>query len=200
MSDEFLDEVEMRFLRKYWRMALVFVAVIAAAVIGAALVLVWFVAIAQTTALVPATLGLWSIGHVILFILHLVFWEIVLVGSWVLVIVLVIIFQWYMKLPEKEREGWPKRGRREESDAFSFLVGITWLIVVWVDGRWNLAFESWTFNDWVYSFLAALAWDLLIFGVPIALGFLWWIRKEMEKEPQSTTETVEEIADEPSEE
>ncbi|MHA2286857.1 MAG: hypothetical protein ACXABZ_13410, partial [Candidatus Thorarchaeota archaeon] len=118
MSDEFLDEVEMRFLRKYWRMALVFVAVIAAAVIGAALVLVWFVAIAQTTALVPATLGLWSIGHVILFILHLVFWEIVLVGSWVLVIVLVIIFQWYMKLPEKEREGWPKRGRREESDAF----------------------------------------------------------------------------------
>jgi hypothetical protein len=190
----------MRFLRKYWRMALVFVAVIAAAVIGAALVLVWFVAIAQTTALVPATLGLWSIGHVILFILHLVFWEIVLVGSWVLVIVLVIIFQWYMKLPEKEREGWPKRGRREESDAFSFLVGITWLIVVWVDGRWNLAFESWTFNDWVYSFLAALAWDLLIFGVPIALGFLWWIRKEMEKEPQSTTETVEEIADEPSEE
>ncbi|MHA1905632.1 MAG: hypothetical protein ACW977_16945, partial [Candidatus Thorarchaeota archaeon] len=197
---EFLDEVEMRFLRKYWRMALVFVAVIAAAVIGAALVLVWFVAIAQTTALVPATLGLWSIGHVILFILHLVFWEIVLVGSWVLVIVLVIIFQWYMKLPEKEREGWPKRGRREESDAFSFLVGITWLIVVWVDGRWNLAFESWTFNDWVYSFLAALAWDLLIFGVPIALGFLWWIRKEMEKEPQSTTETVEEIADEPSEE
>ncbi len=200
MSDEFLDEVEMRFLRKYWRMALVFVAVIAAAVIGAAIVLVWFVAIAQTTALVPATLGLWSIGHVILFILHLVFWEIVLVGSWVLVIVLVIIFQWYMKLPEKDREGWPKRGRREESDAFGFLVGITWLIVVWVDGRWNLAFESWTFNDWVYSFLAAFAWDLLIFGVPIALGFLWWIRKEMEKEPQSTTETVEEIADEPSEE
>ncbi|MHA2066578.1 MAG: hypothetical protein ACXABY_19575, partial [Candidatus Thorarchaeota archaeon] len=77
---------------------------------------------------------------------------------------------------------------------------ITWLIVVWVDGRWNLAFESWTFNDWVYSFLAALAWDLLIFGVPIALAFIWWIRKEIQKEPQSTTETVEEVADEPSEE
>ncbi|MFW9910597.1 MAG: hypothetical protein ACFFEF_18740, partial [Candidatus Thorarchaeota archaeon] len=59
---------------------------------------------------------------------------------------------------------------------------ITWLIVVWLDGRWELSFNSWTFNDWVYSFLAAFAWDLLIFGVPIALAFLWWMRREIKTE------------------
>jgi len=181
-NEEFLDEGEKRFLRRHWRMAIVFAAVIAAGATGAVLVLLWFVATAQATALVPALLGQWSIGAIITFILHLIFWELLLVGSWVLVIVLVIIFQWYLKLPEEERLESRKRGRREESDAFGFLVGITWLIVVWLDGRWNLAFDSWTFNDWVYSFLAAFLWDLLIFGVPIALAFLWWMRREMKKE------------------
>jgi hypothetical protein len=94
-----------------------------------------------------------------------------------------ILILWYRKLPEEERDIETKRGRREEGDAFGFLVGITWLIVVWFDNRWNLAFESWTINDWVYSFLAAVAWDLLIFGIPIALAFLWWIRREMKTEP-----------------
>ncbi|MHA1906672.1 MAG: hypothetical protein ACW98Y_05220 [Candidatus Thorarchaeota archaeon] len=181
-SEEFLDEFEKRFLRRHWRMAIVFAVIIAAAVIVAIVVALWFLTTAQATALVPAMLGQWSIGHVILFCFHLLFWEILLVGSWLLVIVLVIIFQWYMKLPEEERRERPSRGRREESDAFGFLVTMTWLIVVWVDGNWNLAFESWTINDWVYSFLAAMLWDLLIFGIPIMLAFLWWIRKVMNEE------------------
>ncbi|MFW9794564.1 MAG: hypothetical protein ACFFEE_09700, partial [Candidatus Thorarchaeota archaeon] len=178
-GEEFLDEEEKRFLKKHWRMILPMIVLAAVAVIAAVFVFTWFVAIAQDNALVPDTLGLWSVGHVITFILHLIFWELILVGSWVLVIFLIIIIRWYMKLPEEEREGWPKRGRREEGDAFGFLVGITWLIVVWLDGNWNLAFESWTFNDWVYSFLAALMWDLIIFGIPILLAFLYWMRKEV---------------------
>ncbi|MFW9908865.1 MAG: hypothetical protein ACFFEF_09845 [Candidatus Thorarchaeota archaeon] len=181
-GEEFLDERERRFLRRHWKMALVFTMLGFAGAIGAVLVLLWFVAMAQATALVPAVLGEWSIGYVITFILHLIFWELLLVGSWVLVLVLVILIKWYRNLPEEERERWPKRGRREEGDAIGFLVGITWLIVVWLDGRWDLAFESWTFNDWVYSFLAAFLWDLLIFGVPIALAFIWWMRKEITKE------------------
>ncbi len=181
-NEEFLDEYDKRFLRRHWRMTIVFAVIIAAAAVVALLVLLWFVDTAQVTGLVPSTLGQWSIGLVITFCLHLIFWELLLVGSWLLVVVLVVIFQWYMKLPEEERRERPSRGRREEGDAFGFLVTVTWLIVVWVDGRWNLAFNSWTVNDWVYSFLAALSWDLLIFGVPIALFFIWWIRREMKEE------------------
>ncbi len=181
-GEEFLDAEQKRFLKRHWRMTIVFVAIIAAAVVVAVLVLQWFVDVAQTTGFVPTTLGLWSIGHVINFILHLIFWELLLVGSWVLVLVLLVLILWYRKLPEEERDIKAKRGRREEGDAFGFLVGITWLIVVWLDGRWNLAFESWTFNDWVYSFLAAFAWDLLIFGIPILLAFMWWMRREITTE------------------
>jgi hypothetical protein len=191
-SEEFLDEYEKKFLRKHWRMAIVFAVIIAAAAIAAVVVALWFLATAQATALVPALLGQWSIGHVILFCLHLIFWEILLVGSWLLVIVLVIIFQWYMKLPKEERRERPKRGRREESDGIGFLVTVTWLIVVWVDGRWNLAFESWTINDWVFSFLAAMLWDLIIFGIPIVLAFLWWINREMKGESKPAEAAIEE--------
>jgi hypothetical protein len=181
---KFLDERQKRFLRTHWKMAVVIAALIAAGVIGAVLVLMWFVATAQATALVPSLLGQWSISAVVTFILHLIFWELLLVGSWILVIILVIVFQWYMKLPAEEREMRSKRGRREQGDAFGFLVGITWLIVVWLDGRWDLAFNSWTFNNWVYSFLAAIAWDLLIFSIPIGLALLWWIRRETNKESE----------------
>lgn len=181
-GEEFLDAEGKRFLRRHWRMAIVFAVLFSVVVAAAVYVLLWFLATAQATAFIPATLGQWSIGHVINFILHLIFWELLLVVSWMLVAVLLILILWYRKLPEEERDIETKRGRREEGDAFSFLVGITWLIVVWFDGRWNLAFESWTINDWVYSFLAAIAWDLLIFGIPIALAFLWWIRREMKAE------------------
>jgi hypothetical protein len=181
-DEAFLDAEEKRFLKKHWRMIMILIVIGAVALIVAAFVFTWFVALAQSIGLVPTTLGLWSIGHVITFILYLIFWELVLVGSWVLVIVAVVLIRWYMKLPEEERQQKPKRGRREEGDAFGFLVGITWLIVVWLDGRWDLAFNAWTFNDWIYSFLAALMWDLIIFGIPILIGFLWWMNKEIKTE------------------
>lgn len=199
MSEEFLDEVQKRFLKRHWKMTLVFAAVFAAAISGAILVFLWFVGIAQSTSLVPTTIGQFSIGILITFILHAIFWELILVVSWVLVLVAIIIVKWYKQLPEEEREGWPKRGKREESDAFGFFIGIVWLIVVWFDGRWNLAFEDWTLNNWIYSALAACGWVFLIFGIPIALYFLWWINNERKTEPQAITKAVEEVTDEPPE-
>jgi hypothetical protein len=182
-GEEFLDEVQKRFLRKYWKMAIVLAAFFSAAVAGLILVFLWFVAHAQATGFIPGTIGLWSIGSLINFILHTIFWELVLVVSWVIVGVVVVYLKWYKNLPAEDTEGWPKRGRREEGDAFGFFVMIAWLIIVWLDGRWETAFQLWTVDDWVYSFGAALLWMFLIIGIPVGLGFLWWINKERKKEP-----------------
>lgn len=196
MSDDLIGEVQKRFLKRHWKMTLVFAAVFAAAVSGAILVFLWFVGFAQTTALVPTLIGQWSIGIFITFILHTIFWELVLVVSWVLVLVGIIIVKWYKQLPDEEREGWPKRGKREESDAFGMFFGIVWLIVVWLDNRWNLAFEDWTLNNWIYSGLAAVGWVFVIFGIPMSLYFIWWINKERKEEPKQLAETVDEVVDE----
>ena len=171
------DEKDRRFLKRHWRMMVVFGALVAAAASAAVYVLLWFVATAQATGFVPIALGDWTVGYVVAFVLHLIFWELLLVGSWAAVAAVLLAVPWYRKLPDEDKRGSSKRRTREGGDAFGFLVLLTWLLVVWFDGRWALPFQTWTVNAWVYSFLAAVAWDLLIFGIPILIAFIWWIRK-----------------------
>jgi len=56
-------------------------------------------------------------------------------------------------------------------------------IKVYLDGNWGVAIATWKFDYLVYSYLWALIWILIIFGIPMALGGIWWIRHEMKKEP-----------------
>jgi hypothetical protein len=196
--EELLNEEQKRFLKRHWRMTIVFAIIFAVAIAVAILVFLWFIDTAQTTGLLPSVLGEFTVGYFITFILHMIFWELVLVGSWVLVVVAAIYFLWYKQLPEEEQDiTREKRGRREEGDAFGFIVAVFWLIIVWIDGRWNLAFESWTLNDWVYTWIAAFLWVLLIFGIPIAIYFFYWISQEMRREGGVSSKTADEAAVEP---
>jgi len=162
-------------------MSLLMIGGIALAVIAAISVFLWVVADAQATGLVPVMLGQWTVGYFFIFILNVILWELVFVGSWVIPIAVVIFFQWYKKLPDKEREEYEGGSRRrrsaEEGSGMSCFVGLIWLIIVWIDGRWNLAFQAWTFNDWVYSWLAACLWALLIVGIPGTIFIIWSLRR-----------------------
>ena len=176
-EEEKIDEIRLRFLIKYWKMTIVLAAVVVVAAIVGIFVLLWQVDIA----VVPATLGQWSVGIIITFCLNLIFWELVLVGSWIFILLAVLYFIWYNNLPEEDRKGWAGRGKRESSDAISFFVGLAWLLMLYIDGRWNLTFDSWTFTDWIYSWLTAGLWVLLIFGIPVTIGVVAWVGKEMKK-------------------
>ncbi len=169
-----IDEMRIKFLIKYWKMTIMMAVVVTAAVIVDLFVFLSVVANALATGLVPVTLGLWSVGSIITFGLNLVFWEIVFVFTWIIPVMAGFYF-WYTKLPDEEQKGWKPNGRRESGDAIGFLVGITWLIMLWVDGRWNLTFDSWTFNDWVFSWLTAAGWDLIIFGIPLIIILILWL-------------------------
>ena len=186
LNEKMLDDYDKRFLRRHWKTMCIFGAIGVVAIIAAIFVFTWFVATAQATSFVPSTLGEWSVGYFINFALHLLFWELLLVVSWVLVLVGVVLYRWWPTLTEEEKKGKPKRGKREGGDAFGFVLFIAWLIVVWFDGRWNLPFNSWTFNDWVYSCLAAVGWISIIFGIPLVLILLWWMRKEIIEGTSST--------------
>lgn len=190
-KEQMLDDYDRRFLRRHWKTMSIFGVIGVVAVIAAIFVLTWFVATAQATSFIPSTLGEWSVGYFINFALHLLFWELLLVVSWVLVLAGIVLYRWWPTLSDEEKKGKPKRGKREGGDAFGFFVFIVWLIVVWLDGRWNLPFNSWTFNDWVYSCLAAVGWISVIFGIPLVLILLWWMRKEIIEGTSSTSESVD---------
>jgi len=176
-----------RFLGKHWHMLVLFVSGAVLASVGAVYVFLWFVGDAQSTSLVPTTLGLWTMGNIVTFLLHAIFWEVLLIGVPV-ILAAVAGWLWWRKLPVEEREEYHFIGTRSRSTnagggAISVLFWIAFCIKVFIDGNWNVAVATWTLDYFVYSCIWTLIWILVIFGIPIAIGVIWWIRHKMKKKP-----------------
>ena len=176
-----------KFLRKHLNMVALFVVAVILASVGAIYVFLWFVGDAQSTGIVPATLGLWTMGHLVTFILHAIFWELLLIGVPV-ILAAVVGWLWWRRLPSDEKKEYHFFGKRSRATsggggAVSLLFFVAFCIKVFIDGNWNVAFAAWTFDYVVYSMLWILIWILVIFGIPIAIGVVWWIRHEMKKKP-----------------
>jgi hypothetical protein len=190
MAEETLSENESeawkKFLKKHCNMFVAFIVGVILAAIGAILVFLWFVENAQSTGMVPATLDLWTVGHMVTFTLHLILWEVLLVGV-PIIVVAVGGWLWWRKIPEEERKEYHFFGKGSKATGgggggISCLFYILFFVKVWLDGNWNVAFATWTFDYLVNSCITVLVWISIIFGIPIALGAIWWIRHEMKKE------------------
>jgi hypothetical protein len=177
-----------KFIRKHWAMFVLWIVIAIGALIGAIYVLFWFVEDAQVTDLVPEILGLWSMKYLIDFLLHLLFWEIILVGIPLIIIVALIYLLWWKKLPYdelteyRERKLFGKSSRtRDSGTGISLLINIGFIIKVYLDGNWDKPFAEWKFDYLIHSYLTVLGWLLLIFGIPILIGTAWWIWHKMKK-------------------
>jgi hypothetical protein len=184
------EKIWITFLRRHGKACALIVLAAVLAVIGAVLTLLWFVGNAQTSGLVPRVLSLWTLANVVFFILNLIFWEILFIGIPAIVFVVLLYYLWWKKLPAEERKEYKrkrlfgKRSRgRNSGSAFTFLINIVFVIKVYVDGNWNVPVATWTFNYLVYSYLLAFIIVVAIFGIPFAIGALWWIRHQMKKAP-----------------
>ena len=180
------DKIWKKFLSKHFKMFVLFVVSAILAFMGIIYILLWFVEEAQLTGLIPETLNLWTMGYLVTFLLHLIFWIVILIGIPVIIAIAAVYFLWWKKLPDDERQEYNNRhlfGKRSNrSDAggvFSFFINIGFIIKVNLDGNWNEPFADWTFDYLVYSYITASIWVLLIFGIPIAIGGTWWIFNEM---------------------
>ena len=184
------EKIWKKFLRKHWKMLIAFLIGAIIAAIGAIYVYLWFVDNAQVTKLVPETLGLWSMGHFVTFIVRLIIWEVLFIGIPVLIAVALIFLLWWKKFPDEERKEY-KRGHlfgkhsrtTQGGEGISFFVFIVFCIKVFLDGNWGVPFATWTFDYLVYSCLWAFIWVLIIIGIPILIGGTWWIHLEMKKIP-----------------
>jgi hypothetical protein len=182
-SDESADWK--KFIRKHWPVFAVFVVAGILAVAGAVYVFWWFAGNAQTIGLVPSTLNLWTMNNLVMFILHLIFWELVLIGIPV-AIGAVIGWQWWKRIPaeEKKEHMFGKSSKsRNASGAISPLLFIAFAIKVYVDGNWNSAISAWTLDYVVGSMITILIWIAAIAAVPAIIGFIWWVHHKTDKQP-----------------
>ncbi len=177
-----------RFIRKHWRIVAGFAVAGILVFIGAVYVFLWFTADAQTTGIVPSTLGLWSMANVVSFVLHLIFWELVIIGI-PAVIGAVVGWQWWKRLPDVEKREYHLSGKRSRSrnagGAVSPLLFIAFALKVYVDGNWNVAISTYTLDYVVGSMITILVWIVAIFGIPAIIGIIWWLTRGMKKKPLS---------------
>ena len=173
-----------RFLRKHWKIFSVFVAAAVLAVASAVYVFLWFAGNAQSTGIVPSTLGLWAMSNLVSFILHAIFWEFLLIGI-PAVIVAIVGWQWWRRLPLGEKQEYHLFGKGSRSNraggAISPLLFIAFAIKVYVDGNWSMAISSYTLNYVVGSMFTILLWIVAIAAIPATVGLIWWIHRETNK-------------------
>jgi len=173
------------FLKKHWKITAVFVVGAVLALVGSILVFLWFVGDAQSTGMVPTTLGLWTMDNMVAFTLHLIFWELLLIGI-PAGIAAVVGWQWWKRLSDEEKEYhfFGKRSRTTGgSSGISVLFFIAFGIKVFIDGKWDVAVANWTLDYVVSSIITILIWAAIIFGIPAVIGVIWWITHEMKKKP-----------------
>jgi hypothetical protein len=170
-----------RFFRKHWNMLAVFVAAAILAVAGAVYVFAWFTGNAQSTDIVPSTLSMWSMNNVLMFILHAIFWELVLIGIPV-AIGAIIGWQWWKRIPEEEKKEYNLSTKSSRSSsaggAVSPLLFIAFAIKVYLDGQWNAPIAGFSLDYVVGSMITLLIWIAVIFAIPAIIGFVWWITRK----------------------
>ncbi len=129
-----------RFLKHHWNMLIYWIIVAIGAVIGSVLVYLWFVGDAQSTNMVPTILNQWTMGHMVTFILHLVFWELLIVG--ILVAIAAIIgWIWWKQIPNEERKEYQFFGKGSRTErgggGISFLFFVAFCIKIYIDTECN---------------------------------------------------------------
>jgi len=170
-----------KFLKHHWNMLIFWIIAAIVAAIGVVLVYSWFVGDAQSANMVPSILGQWSMGHMVTFILHLVFWELLIIGIPV-AIAAIIGWLWWKQIPDEERKEYLffSKGTRSErgGGGISFLFFVVFCLKVYIDGKWNVPITSWTLDYVVDSTITILFWGAIVFGIPaIIIGLIWLSQK-----------------------
>jgi len=179
------NKIWKKFLSKHWREFTLFIILGVIGFVAAIYVFLWFVGEAQSTGLVPSVLGLWSMGHFITFLVRLILWEALFIGIPGFIALVAIYYLWWKKLPSKERKEY-KEGNlfssssksRDAGGGISFLIFVFFAIKIYMDGKWGVPFATWKFEYLVYSYLTAFMWIAIVFGIPILIGGIWWMRKQ----------------------
>jgi hypothetical protein len=172
------------FMRKHWGAFAAFIAAAALLVAWAVYVFVWFTGNLQAIGFVPTTLSLWTMGDIVTFAVHGIFWMLVLVGV-PAAVGGIAGYGWWKRIPESEKQQYNIEHKSSKSrnagGAISPLLFIAFALKVWVDGNWGVPIASFTVDYVVGSMVTILLYTVAILAIPATIALVWWIRHETKK-------------------
>ena len=168
-----------KFVKNHLNMLMFWIVVVIVAAVGSVYVYQWFVADAQSSGMVPALLGQWSLSHMITFMLHLAFWELLIVGIPVAVMA-ILGWVWWNRIPAAERNEYKffSKGTKSEKGGggFSFLFFVVFCLKIYADGNFDVPMATWTLDYVVESILTLLMWGAIVVGIPaIIIGIIYLV-------------------------
>jgi hypothetical protein len=175
-------------IKKYWYILVLFVVGVVGAIIGALFTLN-FVVINTSK---PGGGGIWtlgdfSLGSLILLCLWVFLWELLIVGLPVIAYFGIIVGLWWYRLPDEEKTKMKAQEAKEKTrgqkvneggGVFGFIIFITFLILVWIDGNLFTEFGTINYTYWIIMWLSAIFWLFIVIGVPVLIGGIIYLAKK----------------------
>jgi len=120
-----------------------------------------------------------------MFIIHLAFWELVIIGIPVAVAA-IGAWLWWKKIPEPERKQYTffdkSTNTEKGGSGVSFLLFVGFCLKVYIDGNWHDAIASWTLNYVVDSMVTIVFWSAIVFGIPALIIGLIYLSQQRKKQ------------------
>ena len=159
---------------EHWKAFTVFIIGCAVALAGAILVLFWFIETSPIGAMGTATIGEWTLAWIWEFFIFLILWELLIVGIPVAVAFGVGWYLFWNRLSSEEKAEFKGRDKKKHRGSsagggFGFAMFIAFSIYMYIKGDFFTPFGDKPYLYWVYSWFLALAWLLVIFGIPAAI-------------------------------
>lgn len=134
------------------------------------------------------TFNEFSVGTVLLFMIQVIVWDIVLVVIPFVTFFVIFGYLWWKRLPESEKNELKRREERQKSHkarnygggggGLSFFIGIVFLIIIFIDGKWLVEFGTLNYSYFIYTYFIACLWILIVIGIPLCIIIIIWLSKK----------------------
>lgn len=173
-------------IKKHWKALALCIAVIIILIIIAVNVLIWQIQTSPIGNYGTATFDQWSLDWIVRFVIVLILWELLFVGIPAVLMFGLGGYLWWQRLDDEEKsiiktQDGNNHRKRNAGGSCGLLFFIAYCIYIAIDGNYFTAFGSLPYSYWIYAYLLTLGWLLIIFGIPLAVIGLLYLRYWLNK-------------------